>query len=90
MTDATPNSARPRRDPTPLRLARRALVLLVGLPIALIGIVGLIAPGVPGIPLMIAGLAVLAIEFDWAQRRVERLRATATRVLSRGRNTAGG
>ncbi len=89
MTDTTPDSARTRRDATPLRLARRALVLLVGIPIALLGMIGLIAPGVPGIPLMIAGLAVLAIEFDWAQRRVEGLRATARRMLARERDPAG-
>ncbi len=64
------------------RLVRRVVVVLIGVPITLLGIALLVAPG-PGTPLVIAGLAILATEFAWAQRHVDRLRALARRALRR-------
>lgn len=82
MTDAAPDSvSRPTRSPG-VRLIRRILVLAIGLPVTLLGIVFLVAPG-PGTPLLIAGLAILAIEFAWAQRHMDRIRAMARRALRR-------
>ena len=49
--------------PHPLRWL---VVATVGITLLLLGIVFLVLPG-PGIPLIIAGLAILATEFTWAE-----------------------
>jgi uncharacterized protein YqgC (DUF456 family) len=38
----------------------------VGSSLVFVGLLGLVFPVIPGIPLLIAGLAVLASEFAWA------------------------
>ena len=52
-----------QRLPHPLRWL---VVATVGITLLLLGIVFLVLPG-PGIPLIIAGLAILATEFTWAE-----------------------
>lgn len=59
-----------RRIPGPVR---KGLVSAVGGLLLLIGIVFMILPG-PGIPLVIAGLAVLGVEFHWARRLLDSLK----------------
>ena len=49
--------------PHPLRWL---VVATVGITLLVLGIVFLVLPG-PGIPLIIAGLAILATEFTWAE-----------------------
>ena len=44
----------------------------VGFVVLLAGVVMLVTPG-PGIPVVILGLAMLALEFSWAERWLERL-----------------
>ena len=43
-----------------------------------------LVPG-PGIPLIAAGLAMLALEFDWAERLLERIVLRVDRLLLSGR-----
>jgi hypothetical protein len=69
---------------------RRIAVTVGGSLLLLAGAALLILPG-PGIPLIIAGLAVLATEFAWAQRwlhaareRMERARARVAAWRARG------
>jgi uncharacterized protein YqgC (DUF456 family) len=52
-----------KRLPHPLRWVVAAFV---GSSLVFIGLLGLVFPVIPGIPLLIAGLAVLASEFAWA------------------------
>ncbi|HEY3022959.1 MAG TPA: PGPGW domain-containing protein [Actinomycetota bacterium] len=49
------------------RSGKRIAVTVVGFVLLLVGIVMLVTPG-PGILLIIAGLAVLATEYVWAER----------------------
>ena len=49
------------------RHAWRVVVLVVGLALVAAGLVMLVTPG-PGIAAIIAGLALLSTEFDWAKR----------------------
>jgi len=53
-----------------VRTARRLGILLVGTGIIVLGIVLIPLPG-PGWAVVIAGLAVLATEFTWAERLLE-------------------
>ncbi len=69
------------------RWVRRIAVLMLGIPLVIIGLLLLVAPG-PGTPVLLAGLAILAIEFAWARRRMHDLRSMARRILKRGDDAA--
>lgn len=58
------------------RLARKVFLGTLGVVLLLIGIAGLVLPG-PGLLIMFAGVAVLALEFEWAERRVDYIRDRA-------------
>ena len=61
------------------RQARRAIILVVGLTLVLVGIVMLVTPG-PGWLLIFAGLSVLAIEFVWARRLLKKMKEKGREV----------
>ena len=81
----------------PLRLARRAVITVVGIGLLLTGVVMLAAPG-PGFLVIALALLVLSTEYDWARRRYDDIRhraeALAERAVARPRSlvlsTAGG
>ena len=58
------------------RFARKIVVGTLGVVLLLVGIAGLVLPG-PGLLIMFAGVAVLALEFEWAERRVDFIRDKA-------------
>ena len=53
-----------KRLPHPIRWIVAASV---GGTLVLVGLTGLVLPVIPGIPLMLAGFALLASEFAWAE-----------------------
>ncbi len=57
------------------RQARRVVILILGSSVVLIGAVLLVLPG-PGLLTIVLGLALLALEFAWAQRWLKRLKDT--------------
>ena len=66
------------------RGARRIAVLVVGLVLLAAGIVLLVLPG-PGLLVTMAGLALLATEYEWARRLLARLRQHARRLSNQVR-----
>ena len=54
---------------------RRLLVLICGISIVIVGIVMIVTPG-PAIVVIPAGIALLATEFLWARRLLDRLKKT--------------
>jgi uncharacterized protein (TIGR02611 family) len=66
------------------RGARRIAVLVVGLVLLVVGIVLLVLPG-PGLLVSMAGLALLATEYEWARRLLARLRQHARRLSNQVR-----
>ncbi|MEW6060070.1 MAG: PGPGW domain-containing protein [Actinomycetota bacterium] len=70
-----------------MRNGKRILVTIAGLVLLLAGLVMMVTPG-PGILLILAGLAVLASEYVWAQRMLNYARRKAEqakdKVLGRG------
>ncbi len=72
-----------------LRNGRRVGVTIVGFALLVAGAALLVLPG-PGIPLVIAGLAVLATEYVWAERALNLARRRAQqakdKVLRRSRS----
>lgn len=56
---------------------RRAMILLMGATLILVGLAMLVLPG-PGFLVLIGGLALLATEFVWASALLRRMKRTAT------------
>ncbi len=55
------------------RQAKRTTIAIIGAIVVMIGIVAIPYPG-PGWLIVFAGLAILATEFDWAQRLLDKAR----------------
>lgn len=58
------------------RRIRRVFILIAGVTVVLIGVVLLVMPG-PAMLVIPAGLAILATEFVWARRLLQRVKASA-------------
>jgi tellurite resistance protein TerC len=58
------------------RSGRRAVIVLAGTSLLLGGLAMLVLPG-PGLFVIIAGLAVLAREFVWAERALDKAKSRA-------------
>lgn len=73
-----------------LRNSKRAAVSVAGFAILGIGIVMLVTPG-PGLLVVIAGLAILANEYAWAQRALHAAkdRADSARQAVKRRRRSG-
>jgi tellurite resistance protein TerC len=56
---------------------RRVLVLVIGVSVLVVGIIMIVTPG-PAIVVIPAGLALLATEFLWARRLLDRMKETIT------------
>ena len=64
------------------RNARRLMVLILGVAVLLAGLAMLALPG-PGLLVIILGLVLLATEFAWAERLLDRTTASAAGAASR-------
>jgi len=58
---------------------RRSFLILVGFTLLLLGIMMIFTPG-PGTPVILMGLALLAAEFVWARRIVDRIKRESARL----------
>lgn len=61
------------------RSTKRAVVLVVGVALLALGLVMMVTPG-PGILFLIAGLAVLATEFAWAEHLLDKAKTSAAKA----------
>jgi uncharacterized protein (TIGR02611 family) len=59
--------------------ARRILLILVGFTLLALGILMIFTPG-PGTPVILMGLGLLAAEFVWARRIMERVKRETARL----------
>lgn len=59
--------------------ARRIFLILAGFTLLLLGIVMIFTPG-PGTPVILMGLGLLAAEFVWARRIMERVKRETARL----------
>ncbi len=64
-----------------LKMAWKLIVLIIGLTIILIGLIMLVTPG-PAIIVIPIGLAVLASEFVWAKRILNKLKEEGKKMRS--------
>jgi uncharacterized protein (TIGR02611 family) len=58
---------------------RRIFLILAGFTLLALGIVMIFTPG-PGTPVILMGLGLLAAEFVWARRIMERIKRETTRL----------
>jgi uncharacterized protein (TIGR02611 family) len=67
-----------------LKVAKRVVLIVVGFTLLVAGIVMSVplVPG-PGLLVVIAALAILAVEFVWARRLMERLKTESSRLRDR-------
>ena len=61
------------------RSGKRIAVTIAGFAVLLVGVAMLVLPG-PGVVVIIAGLAILATEYVWAQRLLAAAKAKATQA----------
>ena len=61
---------------------KRLIMLVVGVAFLGAGLAMLVLPG-PGILVVVAGLAILATEFAWAERTLDRTRSTASAATTK-------
>jgi uncharacterized protein (TIGR02611 family) len=91
MTSPPPpaNNTAPQSLPAPgmerspwlaYRLARKVVVSIVGGSVVLVGVVMFVTPG-PALLVIPVGLAILATEYAWAQRWLERMRQETIRAV---------
>lgn len=71
------------------RNAKRFLVLVLGCSVLGAGLAMLVLPG-PGVLIIIVGLAILATEFAWAERALDRTRSSASKAMVGVQGTAAG
>jgi tellurite resistance protein TerC len=65
-----------------LQQAKRAIKIVVGFTVLLAGLAMIVLPG-PAIVVIPAGLAILATEFLWARRLLERIKQGASNAFNR-------
>ena len=71
------------------RNTKRLAVLVAGLGVLGAGLTMLVLPG-PGVIIIILGLAILATEFAWAERALDRTTSTAAAAASKVTNNRAG
>ena len=74
-------SSRFAKTPT-LRMAKRIVVAIIGGTVTLLGIALIVLPG-PAFIVIPIGLSILATEFLWAKRWLQKIRRMAARLTSK-------
>ena len=62
-----------------VKQARRIFLILIGFTLLALGIIMIFTPG-PGTPVILMGLGLLAAEFVWARRIMERVKRETSRL----------
>lgn len=62
-----------------VKQVRRIFLVLAGFTLLALGIVMIFTPG-PGTPVILMGLGLLAVEFVWARRLMERIKRETIRL----------
>ncbi|HEY6945512.1 MAG TPA: PGPGW domain-containing protein [Candidatus Acidoferrum sp.] len=61
-----------------VKQVRRIFLIAAGFTLLLLGIIMIFTPG-PGTPVILLGLGLLAVEFVWARRLMERIKRESVR-----------
>jgi tellurite resistance protein TerC len=77
-----PQAPQARLSRSALRHLRRVIVAVIGATVLAIGVAMIVLPG-PAMVVIPLGLGILAIEFAWARRMLDRLKKQGAKVLGR-------
>jgi tellurite resistance protein TerC len=69
-----------------LSSARRVIIFVAGSVVVVIGIAGLVLPIIPGLVVIPIGVAILATEFIWARRLLQRMKDGGTTIMDKFKN----
>jgi tellurite resistance protein TerC len=69
------------------RTGRKVVIAMVGSTLLLLGMAMVVLPG-PAVVVIPLGLGILAVEFAWARRWVNRLQGSSSKLVSHLRGTA--
>lgn len=67
-----------------ITIIRKIIVLAIGLPVVVLGIILIPLPG-PGLLVSLLGLIILSLEFEWAQKHRDTIRAKLTQIINNAR-----
>lgn len=67
------------------KVARKVVIAVVGLTVLVIGLAMIVLPG-PGLLIIIGGLAILAIEFAWAERYLNKAKYHFNSIKEKAKN----
>lgn len=67
------------------KFIRKIAIVIAGALLMLIGVILIPLPG-PGVLVIVFGLFVLSLEFEWADRYFQRLKAVQKRVIEAAKN----
>ena len=87
-SDPLPASPLPDQGPvaslsrSALRHIRRVIIAVIGTTVLAIGVAMIVLPG-PAMVVIPLGLGILAIEFAWARRMLDRLKQQGAKVMGR-------
>ena len=73
---------------TGLQRAKRLIKIVVGFTLLIIGVAMLVLPG-PGLVMIMLALAILAAEFVWAKRLLDRMKSAARGAADAIRRKSG-
>src|SRR5882724_3980507 len=79
----TVNSIASKLAPIGIKPIKRIIVAIVGMTVLLVGVAMIVLPG-PAVVVIPLGLAILATEFVWARRLLERVRDRVRRAAPPG------
>ena len=71
-----------------LGILKKVLILVIGVPITIIGLILIPVPGPGGLPLTFLGLLILSLEFDWAKKYLDQIKAKFRKLLADARARA--
>lgn len=72
---------------TPVKVLRKLVVALIGLPVLLLGLILIPLPG-PGILISLLGLIILSLEFEWAKRPADKMKQIIKDIWNRAQENA--
>lgn len=70
-----------------INIARKIGILLIGIPVIIVGIALLVLPG-PGLVVIIFGLVILSLEFEFAKKYRDKARAEVKKAYDRAKNVS--
>jgi len=70
---------------TPISYLRKIAVLITGIPLFILGVILIPLPG-PGLLVCFAALFILSLEFEWAEKQRDKVKAQLQKIFDAAKN----